>query len=104
MRETSSKTEARVVGVVTAHTSRRSYSGIDQRTSLLFFPSVRFQTADGRTIEGRSWLHVQVQPQGLARDGRDLPRGDGLLLSVLRGGDLVRLALVTIPATEDTRD
>lgn len=63
MSETLSKTEARAVGVVTTHTSRRSYSGIDQRTSLLFFPSVRFQTADGRTIEFQNKIGTNAPPR-----------------------------------------
>jgi len=48
--ETLTRTETRTVGVVTSHTSRRSH-GIDNHTSVLFFPSVRFQTVDGRTVE-----------------------------------------------------
>jgi hypothetical protein len=39
------------VGVVTDYTSRRSYSSMDHRASLLIFPSVRFQTQDGKTVE-----------------------------------------------------
>ncbi|CAA9438541.1 MAG: hypothetical protein AVDCRST_MAG22-3874 [uncultured Rubrobacteraceae bacterium] len=58
-----SETEARAVGVVTAHTSRRSYSGIDKRTSLLFFPSVRFQTADGRTVEFQNKIGTNAPPR-----------------------------------------
>src|SRR5918998_1275064 len=45
--------------------------------------------------EGGPGLHVQDRPQGSARCGRDLPRGDGLLLPLLRGDDRVGLALVT---------
>ena len=49
MSDTLVGTEARAVGIVTDHTSRRSH-GLDH-PSLLFFPSVRFQTTDGRTVE-----------------------------------------------------
>ena len=63
MSETLPRTEARAVGVVTAHTSRRSHSGIDQRTSLLFFPSVRFQTADGRTVEFQNKIGSNAPPR-----------------------------------------
>ena len=43
-------TEARAVGIVTDHTSWRSH-GMDHRAHVLFYPSVRFQTADSRTVE-----------------------------------------------------
>lgn len=52
MSETLTRTATRTVGVVTSHTSRRSH-GMDNHNhaSVLFFPSVRFQTTDGRTVE-----------------------------------------------------
>jgi len=40
------------IGVVTGHTSRRSYAS--DHPGMLLFPSVRFQTADGRTVEFQS--------------------------------------------------
>jgi hypothetical protein len=48
--ETRTTTEVRTVGIVTGHTSRRSYDA-DGHTRVLLFPSVKFQTADGRTVE-----------------------------------------------------
>ncbi len=57
------RTEARAVGVVTDHTSRRTYSAIDQRPEVLFYPSVRFQTAEGRTVEFRNKLGTNVPPR-----------------------------------------
>lgn len=62
MSETSTRSEARAVGTVTDHTSRRSH-GIDGRTDVLFYPSVRFQTVDGRTIEFRSKLGSNTPPR-----------------------------------------
>jgi hypothetical protein len=53
-------TEARAVGIVTDHTSRRS-RGLDH-PSLLFYPSVRFQTADGRTVEFQNKIGTNVPP------------------------------------------
>jgi len=61
--ETLAKTDARAVGVVTAHKSRRSYSAMDNRPEVLFFPSVRFQTADGRTVEFENDLGSNAPPR-----------------------------------------
>lgn len=55
-------TEARAVGIVTDHTSRRSH-GMDHRAHVLFYPSVRFQTADSRTVEFQNKLGTNVPPQ-----------------------------------------
>ena len=63
MSETLARTEVRAVGVVTAHKSRRSYSAIDNRPEVLFFPSVRFQTADGRTVEFENDLGSNAPPR-----------------------------------------
>ena len=63
MSETLPKAEARAVGVVTAHKSRRTYSGIDNRPEVLFFPSVRFQTADGRSVEFENDLGSNAPPR-----------------------------------------
>src|SRR5918997_4420606 len=49
------------VGVVTGHTSRSSY-GQDHRRTLLF-PSVRFQAADGRTIDFQSEVGSNAPPK-----------------------------------------
>jgi hypothetical protein len=49
------------VGVVTGHTSRSSH-GLDHRRTLLF-PSVRFQTADGRTLEFQSEVGSNAPPK-----------------------------------------
>jgi hypothetical protein len=56
-------TEARAVGIVTDHTSRRTYSAIDHRTDVLFYPSVRFQTADGRTVEFQNKIGTNAPPR-----------------------------------------
>jgi len=61
MSETLQRTEARAVGVGTQHTSRRSH-GLDH-PSLLYFPSVRFQTADGRTIELQNKIGTNAPPR-----------------------------------------
>lgn len=55
-------TEARAVGVVTAHTSRRS-RGMDNYGGMLFFPSVRFQTSDGRTVEFHNKIGSNAPPK-----------------------------------------
>jgi hypothetical protein len=49
------------VGVVTGHTSRSSY-GLDHRTTLLF-PSVRFQTANGRIVDFQSKVGSNAPPK-----------------------------------------
>ena len=61
MSETLSRTEMRTVGVVTEHTSRWSH-GVDH-PSLLFFPSVRFQTQDGRTVEFANKVGSNAPPK-----------------------------------------
>ena len=61
MSATLQRTEARAVGVGTQHTSRRSH-GLDH-PSLLYFPSVRFQTADGRTIELQNKIGTNAPPR-----------------------------------------
>ena len=63
MSETLARTGARAVGVVTAHTSRRSYSATDNRPEVLFFLSVRFQTADGRIVEFENDLGSNAPPR-----------------------------------------
>jgi hypothetical protein len=56
-------TEARAVGIVTDHTSRRSY-GTDHRVDVLFYPSMKFQTADGRTVEFQNRIAAPTCPLG----------------------------------------
>ena len=51
--------EASAVGVVTGHTSRTTYD----RKGVLLFPSVRFQTADGRTVEFHNKLGTNAPPR-----------------------------------------
>ncbi len=63
MSETLGRTEARAVGVVTDHTSRRSYGGTDHRTTMLFFPSVRFQTRAGRIVEFENKIGSNAPPR-----------------------------------------
>jgi hypothetical protein len=59
--ETRATTEARAVGVVTGHTSRSTYD-LDSPGRLLF-PSVRFQTADGRTVEFQNKVGSNAPPR-----------------------------------------
>jgi hypothetical protein len=61
MSETLPRTEARAVGVVTEHTSRWSH-GLDH-PSLLFFPSVRFQTTAGRTVVFQNKIGTNAPPR-----------------------------------------
>ncbi len=61
MSETLPRTEARAVGVVTEHTSRWSH-GLDH-PNLLFFPSVRFQTTDGRTVVFQNKIGTNAPPR-----------------------------------------
>ena len=63
MSETLERTEARAVGVVADHTSRRTYSSIYLHSSLLFFPSVRFQMQDGRTVEFQTKIGSTAPPR-----------------------------------------
>jgi len=51
--------ELSAVGVVIGHTSRRSYDG----SGGVVFPSVRFQTADGRTVEFQNKLGTNAPPR-----------------------------------------
>ena len=62
MNETQPITEARAVGVVTGHTSR-STDHVGDLPGRVFFPSVRFQTADGRTVEFENKLGTNVPPR-----------------------------------------
>ena len=62
MSDTLLSTEARAVGIVTDHTSRRSH-GMDHRARVLFYPSVRFQTTDGRTVEFQNKLGTNAPPR-----------------------------------------
>ena len=59
MSETRPESELKAVGVVIGHTSRRSYD----RSSGVIFPSVRFQTADGRTVEFQNKLGTNAPPR-----------------------------------------
>ena len=59
MSETQPGSELKAVGVVIGHTSRRSYAGSGGVT----FPSVRFQTADGRTVEFQNKLGTNAPPR-----------------------------------------
>ena len=52
-------TETRAIGVVTGHTSRSTYD----RSGVLLFPSVRFQTADGRTVEFQNRIGTNAPPR-----------------------------------------
>ena len=62
MSDTLVSTEARAVGMVTDYTFRRSY-GMDHRVDVLFYPSVRFQSPDGRTVEFQNKLGSNVPPR-----------------------------------------
>ena len=62
MSDTLVSTEARAVGMVTDYTFRRSY-GMDHRVDVLFYPSVRFQSPDGRTVEFQNKLGTNVPPR-----------------------------------------
>ena len=59
MGETQPESELQAVGVVIGHTSRRSYA----RSGGVIFPSVRFQTADGRTVEFQNKLGTNAPPR-----------------------------------------
>ena len=59
MSETRPTNEARAVGVVTGHTSRSTYD----RSGVLLFPSVRFQTADGKTVEFQNEVGTNAPPR-----------------------------------------
>ncbi len=55
-------TEARAAGVVTDHASRRTCGTTDHHTGLLVFPSVRFRTQDGRTVEFQNEVGSNAPP------------------------------------------
>ena len=59
--ETHPQSQLTAVGVVTGHTSRRSYAS--DHPGMLLFPSVRFQTADGRTIEFQNGVGSNAPPK-----------------------------------------
>ena len=59
--ETQPKSELSAVGVVTGHTSRRSYAS--DHPGMLLFPSVRFQPADGRTVEFQNGVGSNAPPK-----------------------------------------
>lgn len=61
MGETLARTEGRAVGIVTGHTSR--WSRGPGHPSLLFFPSVRFQTPDGGTVEFQNKIGTSAPPK-----------------------------------------
>lgn len=58
MSEAQRKTELKAVGVVTGHISRSS----SDNSRTLRYPSVKFQTADGRTIEFQSEVGTNAAP------------------------------------------
>lgn len=62
MTEKPTRSELRTVGIVTDHASRSTYD-MDNHPGMLFFPSVRFQTADGRTVEFQNKLGTNVPPR-----------------------------------------
>ena len=62
MSETRAITEARAVGVVTGHTSRSTHH-VDDPPGRVFFPSVRFRTADSRTVEFENKLGTNAPPR-----------------------------------------
>ena len=59
--ETHPRSQLTAVGVVTGHTSRRSYAS--DHPGMLLFPSVRFQTADGRTVEFQNGVGSNAPPE-----------------------------------------
>ena len=62
MSETRAITEARAVGIVTGHSSRSTHH-VEDLSGRVFFPSVRFQTADGRTVEFENKLGTNAPPR-----------------------------------------
>jgi hypothetical protein len=52
-------TELKAVGVVTGHSSRPTHD----RKGMLRFPSVKFQTADGRTVEFQNEIGTNAPPK-----------------------------------------
>ena len=59
--QTHPQSQLTAVGVVTGHTSRRSYAS--DHPGMLLFPSVRFQTADGRTVEFQNGVGSNAPPK-----------------------------------------
>jgi hypothetical protein len=57
--ETQPQSELSTVGVVTDHTSRTTHD----RSGAVVFPSVRFQTADGRTVEFQNGVGTNAPPR-----------------------------------------
>jgi hypothetical protein len=57
--ESQPKSELSAVGVVTGHTFRRGHGG----STGVIFPSVRFQTADGRTVEFQNGVGSNAPPK-----------------------------------------
>jgi hypothetical protein len=57
--ETQPKSELRTVGVVTGHTFRPGHGG----STGVICPSVRFQTADGRTVEFQNGVGSNAPPK-----------------------------------------
>jgi len=57
--ETQPKSELSAVGVVTSHTVRAGHGG----STGVIFPSVSFQTADGRTIEFQNGVGSNAPPK-----------------------------------------
>ena len=59
MSETQPGSESSTVGVVISHTFRRSYAG----SGGVIYPSVRFHTADGRTVEFQNKIGTNAPPR-----------------------------------------
>jgi hypothetical protein len=57
--ETQPRSELSAVGVVTGHTFRPGHGG----STGVIFPSVRFQTADGRTVEFQNGVGSNAPPK-----------------------------------------
>jgi Protein of unknown function (DUF3592) len=57
--ETRPGSESSTVGVVISHTFRRSHAG----SGGVIHPSVRFQTADGRTVEFQNKIGTNAPPR-----------------------------------------
>jgi Protein of unknown function (DUF3592) len=57
--EARAPTESKAVDVVTGHTSRPTHD----RAGVLLFPSVRFQTADGTTVEFQNNIGTNSPPR-----------------------------------------
>ena len=62
MGETSTTSEARAVGVVTALASRRTYD-VENRVDAPCLPSVRFETAKGETVEFANGIGTNAPPR-----------------------------------------